>query len=95
MGDMADLALDESMDRMELFDELTNEQGYTDALYENGFVDELGYFMGPSGGVLLKTCRCCNRSGLQWGRHDDKWRLFDDGKLHECPFKVRLKQRDA
>jgi hypothetical protein len=32
-----------------------------------------------------KTCRCCGKEGLHWEPRDGKWRLFDGGKMHECP----------
>lgn len=40
----------------------------------------------------FKICRCCNEGGLEWGRHEGKWRLFKNGKLHVCkanPIKIK------
>ena len=51
--------------------------------YERGIINELGGLIGTE--KPEKTCRCCGRSGLRWGRHDEKWRLFEGGRLHECP----------
>jgi hypothetical protein len=54
--------------------------------YEMGIVDELGYGALPSTGqIKTVTCRCCQCSGLTWGKHQGKWRLFSGTAIHACP----------
>lgn len=86
MGDMADFALEHMMDIDELADRYSNAS--TAELYEVGLVDELGYYIG--GGFSHyrpkpRTCRCCGKSNLYWKQIKGKWRLFQDGKIHDCP----------
>lgn len=45
-------------------------------------------------GMHEKTCRHCQTSGLMWGIHHGRWRLFDPNYgLHICfpNFRVRVK----
>jgi hypothetical protein len=32
-------------------------------------------------------CRACGVGGLKWKQVDDKWLLFVDNQLHDCPVK--------
>lgn len=31
-----------------------------------------------------KTCKLCGKYGLKWGRHQGKWRLFEETQIHTC-----------
>lgn len=33
----------------------------------------------------VKTCRHCYTTGLLWGQHQGRWRLYDGNELHVCP----------
>lgn len=46
----------------------------------NGYEDDSGYEQPAK----YKTCRCCGITGLHWAKHNNKWRLFESGKLHNC-----------
>ena len=82
MGDMADMAIEAGMDDEEwLTDYFLG--GHSDIeAYERGFIDEYGALYKT---IRYKTCRCCHESGLTWGQHDGKWRLFKGDSLHQCP----------
>lgn len=80
MSEYAGYALEETIDYEGLMLDLDNP---LDA-YEAGIIDELGRFMHTASYKYSKTCRCCNQTGLSWGQFNDKWRLFENGKLHEC-----------
>ena len=84
MGEMADYALDEVMDFED--DRLSFRTGCMtlEGAYSRGIVNELGGEIGTEG-CITKICRCCGESGLQWGVHSGKWRLFNGSNLHVCP----------
>ena len=33
------------------------------------------------------VCRCCGTGNLKWRQIENKWRLFDNGELHDCLIK--------
>ncbi|TXG81261.1 MAG: hypothetical protein E6R13_06610 [Spirochaetes bacterium] len=40
-----------------------------------------------------KSCVHCKTSGYRWGKHVDKWRLYNrDGSIHECLKKISKKE---
>jgi len=84
MGDGADdalnRALDDEADRIEFL------HGRMDILeaYDRGIVDEHGAMESP-GYKKAKTCKFCNKGGLQWDKHDGRWVLFEGGEIHNCP----------
>jgi len=83
MGDGADMALDAVMTQDELtLEYLTGHMDDQDAM-DAGILDEFGSIPYPSK-TKTKTCRCCGETGLRWGKSNSKWRLFKDGKLHDC-----------
>ena len=86
MGEMADFALDQVETEEEARLQFrTGGMGHAEA-FERGIIDARGYEDSAYNGAPAKTCRCCGTSGLVWGEHNGKWRLFSGpGKLHECP----------
>ena len=81
MGDMADMAIDECLDLLDL--------SLTQAFDAENLDDATsGYTMihDPQRRSYV-TCRCCGVSALRWGKHSRKWRLFDSVGLHRCPVK--------
>ena len=33
----------------------------------------------------MANCKFCDNPGLEWGKHQERWRLFErNGELHEC-----------
>ncbi len=61
--------------------------------YDWGIIDQYGYEAGTVTRASVQ-CRCCSRDGLRWGRHEGKWRLFEDGDLHRCPVNPLPEHRD-
>ena len=86
MGDMADMFLEQVEDMEELrLDYRTGQMSDFEA-YELGIIDEQGAYTGPSyGRDRSRTCRCCGKGGLLWGKVDGKFRLFENGSVHDCP----------
>lgn len=75
MGEMADYFIEQQM-----FPEDAH-------WYVDDWMDPEDGYRGPQ----TKTCRCCGKSGLQWGTIDGKWRLFAGNHLHVClvhPLKI-------
>jgi len=33
------------------------------------------------------VCRCCGTGNLRWQQVEEKWLLFDNDRLHDCPVK--------
>ncbi len=86
MGDMADFALDQVWTEEEARGDFRAGRMTTLEAYDRGIINEHGGEIGSEETAKPKTCRCCGRTGLYWGRHDDKWRLFTAEKtLHVCP----------
>jgi len=59
----------------------------TNEAFEAGIIDNWGVELSPYTSVTagkLKICRCCGEKGLNWQRINDKWRLYKNGKLHNC-----------
>jgi hypothetical protein len=84
MGEMADEALDGAMHMEGLrLDYLSGRMDDNEA-YDYGIIDESGAIISQNHVTKSKTCRCCGTGGLIWGQHEGKWRLFDNGKLHQC-----------
>lgn len=85
MGEFADYAVEECL-TMEDF-RLDYRLGFIShgEAYEKGVIDERGYEHHPYPTPTTKTCKCCGQSGLTWGNHGGKWRLFDGGSVHRCP----------
>ena len=91
MGDMADYALDETMDAEDdRF--LYRIGGMSDAdAYNLGIIDELGFYdhkpmFSSTPKATSKTCKHCGKTGLQWKETVvGGWRLAaKNGKLHVC-----------
>lgn len=52
----------------------------------------MAYYKSNSHNEYTKSCVHCKTSGYRWGKHSDKWRLFNrDGTLHECFKKTKEK----
>lgn len=92
MGDHADDALEECVDRADMMDRYLLGMMDPYSAFDLGLTDNLGFMArGETAAVYgnpapLKTCRCCGLTGLRWGQHGGKWRLFgSDGTLHACP----------
>jgi hypothetical protein len=86
MGDMADAILDGVMDMEGL--RLDYKTGMIDdcEAYDRGIIDEQGVYIGPGyGRDRSRKCRCCGKRGLLWGNVDGKFRLFENGSIHQCP----------
>jgi dCMP deaminase len=86
MGEMADFELERVCEMEER--RLSYRMGEVSdgEAYEEGIIDELGYEIGPySGHTKLKSCRCCGENNLHWEEKDNKWRLFDNKGIHNCP----------
>ena len=94
MGDGADLALEAAFDDDEArFDYRCGVVSEQEA-FDRGIIDELGYEYSYSSSS--KTCRCCKKSGLTWGRQNGRWLLFDGAQMHKCPvnpFNERARRR--
>ena len=84
MGDMADFAVDQVMDEEDARTNYRTGHMTIEEAYERGFVNELGGDLGTEG-LRTRTCRCCGKTGLRWGKVEDKWRLFEGATLHRCP----------
>lgn len=85
MGDMADLAMDQSFDAW--CDETDRE------FDEDGTEHDDSFWMPRS--KKTKTCRFCGTKGLSWVETKYGWRLFDKKELHTCmEHKKGLKQND-
>lgn len=84
MADIADYYLDQ-VDDEEIYyaDYLSGRITIIEA-YEKGIIDALGYETRTQSTPKSITCRCCSKTGLTWGKHEGKWRLFESGKLHNC-----------
>ncbi len=82
MGDMADFTLEHVEHEENLRFEYRQGRLSTNEAYENGIIDETGCDITSQ---TLKTCRCCNKSGLSWGNYNNKWVLFDGNAIHQCP----------
>ena len=88
MGDMADYALDETMDA-EDYRFLYRIGGMSDAMaYDLGIIDELGGYSHPPmfrTRVTTKICKHCGMKGLIWKDTENGWRLAAaNGELHTC-----------
>ena len=86
MGDMADMALDHVDDMEELRLDYRTARIDDCEAYDLGIIDECGVYIGPGyGRNRSRTCRCCGKTGLLWGKVDGKFRLFDGKVIHHCP----------
>ena len=83
MGDGADMALDAVMTQDELMLEYMSGHMDTQDAIDAGLLDEFGNIPNIHT-AKTKICRCCGEGGLRWGKSNSKWRLFKDGKLHDC-----------
>lgn len=89
MGDMADFALEHVWEMETLrFDYRMGDMSDHEA-YENGIVDEMGGYVGPSYGRKKKPtcCKYCLTQAVKWNKFPDgTWRLqnIGDGKVHTC-----------
>ncbi len=83
MGDMADYVNEQIELEYEFRHQWRSGQLSHEEAYDLGVIDEQGSEYGTE--RLLKTCRCCGKSGLTWGSHKGKWLLFDGNDLHACP----------
>ena len=90
MGMHADDALDECFVNEDLiFRFLHGGMDVYEAM-DHGVADEYGCLMTPRASdrrgrtITTKTCRCCGTTGLTWSKHEGKWRLFENGRLHQC-----------
>lgn len=89
MGDMADMALSETMDMEDLRVEYRT-GGISDSeAYDHGIIDELGFEARtwrnkhPSMRGSVK-CRHC-RAQLFWMHTPQGWRTSTNGVAHQCP----------
>jgi len=90
MGDMAAVALDQTMDAEDdRF--LYRTGGMSDATaYELGIVDELGGYDHPSMFLTVRSsiprvCKYCNATNLHWVNFPGGWRLaMANGTVHSC-----------
>lgn len=85
MGEMADYHLDEVLDHEETISDFRRGLISMQDAFDLGLINEHGGEIGTE--AQPKTCRCCGTTGLSWGKHNEKWRLFDNGKIHVCPVK--------
>lgn len=90
MGEMADYALDETMDAEDdRFLYRIGMMGDGDA-YDLGIIDELGFYdhkpmFSTARGPVSKTCKHCGKTGLRWKKTEHSWRLAAaTGELHVC-----------
>ena len=81
MGDMADDALEKVENDWCGYLDYTHGDMDDAAAYDLGIVDENGNI--PRS-ISYKVCKHCGQGGLLWGRHNDRWRLFDNGAIHMC-----------
>ena len=88
MGDMADMALSDTMDMEDLrFEYFMGGMSDLDA-YDYGIIDEMGgerykpMFASPK--PSSKTCKYCGTTGLHWSSTSTGWRLTDSHGIHEC-----------
>lgn len=84
MGEFADYALEEIYDEDEARFDFRRGFITIEEAYQRGIVDDLGYEFGHQV-IQFRTCRCCGKTGLRWGKSGDKWRLFDGPNIHMCP----------
>ncbi len=101
MGDMAYMALEETMEaETDRFLYRIGQMSYGEA-YERGVIDESGCEPLPPWFQKRleearkyraegKTCRYCNRKGLLWKNTDNGWRLAEpSGAIHSCNNRVK------
>ena len=79
---MAELALEQALYDEDWIEDYILGFHTDEEAYEFGYIDELGYLIKP---INYKTCRCCGEKGLIWNKHNEKWRLFKNDTLHNCP----------
>lgn len=80
---MADYFLDHVDNEEEMrLDFRTGKMSNSEA-YENGLIDELGYEPHAYPPKIL-ICKYCKKGNLSWSKVDNKWRLFENGKIHKC-----------
>ncbi len=84
MGEFADLCIQEALDDLEAVSDFHTGNMTIQEAYERGIIDELGYEPNAYTGKSI-TCRCCGKKGLHWQKLKEKWRLFEENKLHGCP----------
>lgn len=92
MGEMADAAVEESMDFEEKRSDYHTGHMSVHEAHEEGIVDELGFEANPGTG-RKKTkkieCRYCGKGDLQWVKTSKGWRLHDGQAIHTCPLYKR------
>ena len=73
--DAANMLLDDDLDTPDLIE--------AGILNEGGGLEQHPLYAAPT--PATKTCRCCGKGGLTWGRVDGRWLLFDGDEMHACP----------
>ena len=87
MGDMADMALSETLDMEDLRFEYRMGGMSDQVAYQLGVIDERGgYHHVPmfSRTPRSMTCRYCGAPGLSWVSTPTGWRLGASGAVHSC-----------
>jgi hypothetical protein len=86
MGEMADMAISDSLDDWELYSDWARGKVSTETAFDAGIIDELGYeIWSTQMPERAKTCKHCGKPGLYWKKVGSMWRLHDEkGAAHEC-----------